>query len=80
VPLAIPHSSPYFTIWQRDDYPLYYGQVQRSWMWGPTVDAALDEPYAEGQNGKREVVYFDKGRMEINNVGPIQPSVTTHSP
>lgn len=75
VPLFLPPNSPFFQVWERADYPVYYGQVQRSWLWGPTVDASLNEPYAEGVGGKRGVIYYDKGRMEINN-----PNADPHSP
>ena len=41
--------------------------VTRSWYWGPTPGEAKTEPYAEGVDGQRQVQYFDKSRMEIND-------------
>ncbi|HET6260682.1 MAG TPA: hypothetical protein VFG99_00400, partial [Chloroflexia bacterium] len=57
-------------VWERTDKPVASGQVQRSWYWGPTANSqGLQEDYAEGAGGKRLVQYFDKSRMEINNLG-----------
>ena len=53
--------------WERTDKLVASGQVQRSWYWGPTPGASVQEDYAEGPGGKRLVQYFDKSRMEINN-------------
>lgn len=56
--------------WARTDLPVREGQTDRTWMWGP--DALADpvmEPYAESPGGMRQVQYFEKSRMEINNPG-----------
>jgi hypothetical protein len=59
--------------WERTDRPVSFGQVQRSWYWGPNPNTGgLLEDYAEGVGGKRLVQYFDKSRMEINNPGGNQ--------
>ncbi|MDQ5824638.1 MAG: hypothetical protein M3441_10580 [Chloroflexota bacterium] len=59
--------------WERTDRPVSFGQVQRSWYWGPNPNSGgLLEDYAEGVGGKRLVQYFDKSRMEINNPGGDQ--------
>jgi hypothetical protein len=55
--------------WERADRPVTTGQVNRPWLWGPVSFAAALESYAQGKNGQREVQYFDKARMEINNPG-----------
>lgn len=55
------------TTWERTDGLVASGAVKRSFYWGPAPLAAQTEPYAEGQEGKRLVQYFDKSRMEINN-------------
>jgi len=37
-------------------------------MWGPEpINTGIEEPYAEGPGGARQVRYFDKSRMEITN-------------
>ncbi len=54
--------------WERTDRPVSFGEVQRSWYWGPNPNTGgLLEDYAEGPGGKRLVQYFDKSRMEIND-------------
>ncbi|HEX3722947.1 MAG TPA: excalibur calcium-binding domain-containing protein [Nitrolancea sp.] len=54
------------STWAYTDQPVTTGQVNRTWMWGPTANSpALLEPYAESPNGTRLVQYFDKTRMEI---------------
>src|SRR5262245_11991387 len=65
---AIPFATPAFqTVWQRYDLPVQQLQTTRSWTWGPTSIFAGFEPYAETPGGQRQVQYFDKTRMEINN-------------
>jgi hypothetical protein len=46
------------------------GMVKRSFFWGPGVlTENLMEEYREGSNaGRRPVQYFEKSRMEINNL------------
>lgn len=53
--------------WWIADYPVLTNIAQRSWLWGPDVFSAQEEPFAESPGGKRQVDYFDKGRMEITN-------------
>lgn len=53
--------------WWNADYPVLKQTAQRSWLWGPDVFAARQEPFAESPDGQRQVEYFDKGRMEITN-------------
>jgi BNR repeat protein len=55
--------------WERTDRPVLQGRASRPWTWGPVSFAAALEAYSQGQNGTREVQYFDKTRMEINNPG-----------
>src|SRR5690606_32600889 len=50
--------------WRRTDGPVYGGEAQRTWMWGPEpLTPLLMEPYAESPDGQRQVQYFDKARM-----------------
>lgn len=62
-------------IWNRSDRPIARQQVTRSWLWGPTGLVARAEGYLQLGGGLRQVQYFDKGRMEINN-----PSGNRQSP
>ena len=54
--------------WERTDKPVNDGTVERTWIWGLNVTNETSmEPYAESPGGMREVQYFDKSRMEIND-------------
>lgn len=53
--------------WTRTDKLVADSKVVRSWYWGPTPGKAETEKYAEGVGGTRQVQYFDKSRMEIND-------------
>ncbi|HKP52259.1 MAG TPA: molybdopterin-dependent oxidoreductase [Chloroflexia bacterium] len=55
------------STWERTDKPVADGTVKRSFYWGPSPGTQLAEAYAEGAGGQRQVQYFDKSRMEINN-------------
>lgn len=64
-------------VWQRTDRPIAEGQLTqpRSWLWGPQpITAAHSEPYADSPGGQRQVQYFDKSRMELND--PASRQVT----
>lgn len=60
--------------WKRTDQYVAQGSVGRSWLWGPQAFSIRAEEYdgapANGAvpAGQRLVAYFDKSRMEINNV------------
>jgi hypothetical protein len=54
-------------LWQRSDLPVARSRVTRGWMWGPTVRVTRTENYTEASGGQRLVLYFDKGRMELNS-------------
>ncbi|HEX2910159.1 MAG TPA: hypothetical protein VH186_05080 [Chloroflexia bacterium] len=61
-------SADFENVWNRTDKQVAAGQVSRTWLWGPApFTAGLTEDYAEAPGGKRQVQYFDKSRMEINN-------------
>ncbi len=55
------------TVWTRTDKLVASGAVARTWVWGQQPLISVTEPYAEAPEGKRQVQYFDKSRMEINN-------------
>ena len=67
--LAGQSSHPAFQgTWERTDYPVLNGDVARTWMWGPEAfTEVLTEEYAESPSGQRQVQYYDKARMEIND-------------
>jgi hypothetical protein len=69
----------FWSIWQRTEQSVVERRVARSWIWGVTAKVARYEPYQEAENGKRQVQYFDKGRMEINNpdADPADPWFVT---
>jgi hypothetical protein len=54
-------------IWQRNDRPIAEQRVARSWAWGPHSLMARTEGYLQASGGLRQVQYFDKARMEVNN-------------
>ncbi len=54
-------------VWEYSDKAVAEGKAARSWTWGPTPNQAQMEPYKEAPGGQRQVQYFDKARMEINN-------------
>lgn len=56
-------------VWQRADLPVAQGRAQRSWLWGPTALTTKSEPLVESPGGFRQVQYYDKARMEVNNPG-----------
>ncbi len=54
--------------WERTDRPVDEGAIHRTWMWGPSPNSdTLLEDYADAPDGVRQVQYFDKSRMEIND-------------
>ena len=54
--------------WTRTDQPVLDHSVNRTWMWGPEADSVLmSENYVESPGRLRQVQYFDKTRMEIND-------------
>lgn len=54
-------------VWSRVDKAIVDGLVNRSWEYGPKPGPMKIEPYAEASGGTRQVQYFSKSRMEINN-------------
>ncbi len=60
--------NPMQRTWMRTDYPVSNGQAARTWMWGPQENAyATDEQYLQSPDGEREVIYYDKARMEVSH-------------
>lgn len=59
--------SAFELLWSRTERPIVRQQVNRGWMWGPAGLMAHAEGFLQISGGQRQVQYFDKGRMEINN-------------
>lgn len=59
--------SAFESLWNRTERPIVRQQVSRGWMWGPAGLMAHAESYLQISGGLRQVQYFDKGRMEIND-------------
>lgn len=53
--------------WSEADGPVSTDTAERSWLWGPDTFLTRSENYAESPGGERQVAYFDKSRMEIND-------------
>lgn len=65
---AQPGNHAFHRTWERTERPVMDRAVSRTWMWGPeAITGSITEPYQEAPGGYREVQYFDKTRMEINN-------------
>lgn len=60
-------TSVFRDLWIAADQPVAQGAAARSYMWGPAPWFDYYEPYHNAPNGLRQVQYFDKARMEINN-------------
>ena len=64
----------FWFAWRTVDLPVANQQAARPYLWGPTAIYSGTETFAEAPGGKMSVVYFDKGRMEIVNPSPPQPT------
>ncbi len=85
IAFAAPGGEPFFNNfyfrdrWVASDHLVATPGVERFYTWGPAVggnpeDVTL-EPYKESPGGLRQVQYFDKGRMELNQ--PTTGQVTS---
>lgn len=63
-----PGNDAFERTWSRTDLPVREGVADRTWMWGDgAFTEVMQEEYAESPGGMRDVQYFDKSRMEIND-------------
>ena len=61
-------ASPRFEeVWRSADMAVQQGRTTRSWTWGPKPWFDYKEIYKQSPKGLRQVQYFDKARMEIND-------------
>ena len=66
--LAHSDNPAFVETWTRTDLPVAEDTVDRTWIWGPLTTAwGETEDYVEGIAGERDVLYFDKSRMEITH-------------
>ncbi|RIK42565.1 MAG: hypothetical protein DCC58_10820 [Chloroflexi bacterium] len=61
------NSEAFDAVWQTTDALVAGGGASYSWFWGPTINEERFEPYVESPGGQRQVRYYDKSRMEIND-------------
>ncbi len=54
-------------VWRAADVAVQQGTTSRSWTWGPQPWFDYKEVYKQSPSGLRQVQYFDKARMEIND-------------
>jgi hypothetical protein len=57
-------ANSFLSLWNRYDL---YAPGNRSYVWGNQPFASGTESYADASGGSRQVLYFDKSRMEINH-------------
>lgn len=71
-PLSDRAPYPVPQLWAQVDGP---DTPSHAWVWGPTLLAAAHEPFAGAPGGTRQVFYFDKGRLQIDDPGqdPTSP-------
>ncbi|HVF99911.1 MAG TPA: hypothetical protein VND68_08745 [Chloroflexia bacterium] len=76
----VPPQPVFNSVWAKADQQVAAGKVARSWLWGPAPLVTAREEYKQGKDGTREVQYYDKSRMEINNPGadPASPGYVTN--
>ncbi|HEX6292245.1 MAG TPA: hypothetical protein VFZ66_23865 [Herpetosiphonaceae bacterium] len=57
----------FLNVWRASDQAVMNGTAKRSYTWGPGPWFGYKEYYQQSPNGLRQVQYFDKARMELNN-------------
>jgi thermitase len=60
-------ADPEYATYARYDDPVRTGAAPRGFIWGPQTRSVRTEPYADAPSGVRQVWYFDKGRLELND-------------
>lgn len=67
-----PAPGPFYDTWARTDKPVADDVVDRTFIWGPQANTeVLQERYDDSPGGMRDVQYFDKARMEINDPNAV---------
>jgi hypothetical protein len=65
--LAFPADASFGAVWSSTDQSVAAGSAGYSWFWGPELRDQRVEAYQESPGGARDVRYYDKSRMEIND-------------
>ncbi|MEZ4569409.1 MAG: hypothetical protein R2849_03615 [Thermomicrobiales bacterium] len=55
------------SVWEMTDGQIVNGSVQRAWAFGPEPIAAAYEYYPQSPTKFRNIVYYDKGRLDLLN-------------
>ena len=63
------HDEAFDGVWGSTDAAVANGQANYGWFWGPVNLLQTVEVYISDHGDEREVRYYDKSRMEINNPG-----------
>ncbi len=82
-PAGVPNEAmdDFEQVWTRTDEPVAEVVAKRTWIWGPApFTDVLTEPYAESPGDERQVIYYDKNRMEITSpdADPASPWYVTN--
>lgn len=64
---ALTANEAFDNVWSTTDQAVQNGTASYSWFWGPVVHAQRFETYLDSPGEQREVRYYDKSRMEIND-------------
>lgn len=56
-------------IWEKTDSPVRRGLIGRPWVWGPEPISTSVETYPGGPDGLRYFTYYDKGRLDVRDLG-----------
>lgn len=54
-------------VWDMTDGQIASGAVSRSWIFGPEPISAAHEYYPQSPTNFRQIVYYDKGRLDLNH-------------
>lgn len=65
-PLPVLGNAVFSRYWARTDYPVADGRAKRGYYFGPEARLVCEEAYREAPGGRRQVVYLDKARLELN--------------
>lgn len=63
--LSYPMHPAVANAWRSTDGQILAGSTQRAWLWGPNAIAMSTEYYSGSPTGVRQMIYFDKGRMDV---------------
>jgi hypothetical protein len=78
-PIRMPVHPVVERLWRTSDGALLDGDVARGWVWGPEALAMTVETDPGSALGRRQMVYFEKGRLDVVNptLDPSDPWFAT---